>query len=187
MRLFVALPFPQAIQTQIGNYCAQLEPAFRHARPNWVAPENLHLTLHFYGELDEKRAEQLQDRLAAACKLCPSLTLATTKLAVLPSVRTPRVLYIDLKIEPLERLLAFVEQLRAIAQDLGAENDSRPWTAHLTLARLKVPSIPELSTLPKPPHVQFSLDSFDLIQARLGRTGAVYTVMRHYHFGTSTL
>ena len=184
MRLFVALPVPVAPRKQIAEYCHTLAPAFVPGRPSWVLEENLHLTLHFFGELDQKGAATLQNLLEAEALNCPPLTLRIGNLSVLPSLRAPRVLYIHTSIEPEAPLFCLIDRLRIIASQIGAETDSRPWKAHLTLARLKEPWIPELTSLPAAPKLSFNNDGFELMQSRLDRAGAIYSCVRRYAFLT---
>lgn len=180
MRLFACLPFPAHVQGQIADYARSLVPAFDRAHPVWVPQENLHLTLHFFGEVGAQTAARLQALLDEAAGFCPALQLATGKLSVLPSLRAPRVLYIATDIQPAEALAKLVGRMRAIAAQIGAETETRPWKAHLTLARLKMPLMPELSSLPAPPGFTFSIDSFELMQSRLKPSGAVYSPMKRY-------
>ena len=46
MRLFVAIPLPEDIGDGLSRICAGVPGA------KWVAPENLHITLRFIGEVD---------------------------------------------------------------------------------------------------------------------------------------
>lgn len=182
MRLFAALPVPAEPRTQIAEYCRTLVPSFAPARPSWVPEENLHLTLHFFGELDHGDAATLQNLLEAEATNCPFLTLQIGNLSVLPSLRAPRVLYLDTRIEPEAPLFSLINRLRIIASQIGAETDSRPWKAHLTLARLKEPWVPELSSLPAAPRISFAIDAFELMQSKLTREGAMYSCVRRYAF-----
>ena len=184
MRLFAAFPLPAAAQHRIAEYCRTIAPSFALARPSWVPEENLHLTLHFFGELDQKNAATLQNLLEAEAINCPSLTLRIGNLSVLPSLRAPRVLYLHTRIEPAAPLFSLIDRLRIITSQIGAETDSRPWKAHLTLARLKEPWIPELSSLPAAPEISFAIDAFELMQSRLTREGAMYSCVRRYAFLT---
>jgi len=180
MRLFASLPFPVYAQEQVANYIHSLVPVFGRARPSWVPRENLHLTLHFFGEIESQTTIRLQALLADAAHLCPPLHVSTAKLSILPSLKAPRVLYIATEIRPAEPLAELVVRLRGIAAQIGAEVDTRPWKAHLTIARFRIPWAPELVSLPEPPKLAFPIDAFELMQSRLDRSGAVYSVLDRY-------
>ena len=180
MRLFTCLPFPVHVQGQIADYVLSLVPVFGHTQPSCVPKENLHLTLHFFGEVEMQSAAKLQVLLEEASGLCPELQLATGKLSILPSPKAPRVLYIAVDIQPAEAPAKLVGRMRAIAAQIGAETETRPWKPHLTLARLKIPLMPELSSLPAPPSLSFSIDAFELMLSRLNPSGAVYSPLKRY-------
>ena len=59
IRLFVAVPLPQAIQDRVAQLCWGL------ANARWVDPENLHVTLRFIGEVEESRFEDIDLALSA--------------------------------------------------------------------------------------------------------------------------
>ena len=52
MRLFVALSLPETVQDRLSDLCQGVPSA------KWVAPENLHLTLRFIGEVDHAEADE---------------------------------------------------------------------------------------------------------------------------------
>ncbi len=58
MRLFVALSLPETVRDRLALLCQGLPSA------RWVAPENLHLTLRFIGEVDHAQADDIHDELA---------------------------------------------------------------------------------------------------------------------------
>jgi len=139
MRLFTCLPFPVHVQGQIADYVNALVPLFGRTQPIWVPKKNLHLTLHFFGEVEVQTAAKLQALLEEAAGLCPALQLATGKLSALPSQRAPRVLYIAVDIQPAEAPAKLIGRMRTIAALIGAETETRPWKPHLTLASSKYP------------------------------------------------
>jgi len=182
MRVFAALPFPDAARERLRHYAESIAPAFDRARPSWVASQNLHLTLHFFGELDHRAVSELRALLGTSAAQCPPLCISTGRLLLLPSSRAPRVLYVEARIQPADELLRLVRSARQIAQTLGAECNERPWKAHLTLARLKEPWAPDLRSLPQPPAIEFELEATDLMSSRLSPAGAEYTRIERFAF-----
>ena len=187
MRVFAALPFPDAAREQLRLYTASVAPAFNRARPAWVAARNLHLTLHFFGELDQRGVAALRALLVDPATRCAPLCIRTGALSLLPSPRAPRVLYLAADIQPPEPLRHLVRSIREIAKELGAETDVRPWRAHLTLARLKEPWAPELSALPPPPVIDFALDAFDLMSSALRPGGPEYVRIERFALGARAI
>lgn len=130
-RLFVAVPFPGSLWDKFVDVRAR----FAGEALKWVPAENLHLTLKFLGDVQD-------DRLPAACAATrraasgPAFDVAWEGLGVFPSARRPDVVWVGAGAgrAPLERLAARVE---AAFVEAGFAPESRPFHAHLTLARVK--------------------------------------------------
>lgn len=126
-RLFTALDLPEAPRQAIQD----LRRDLRGAR--WTPPDNLHLTLRFFGEVDEARAAAIEERLGEVTG--PPPALQSTGLIVLPSRRHPRVLAVAFERAPM--LLSLHEQIEENARALNFEPETRRFRPHVTFARLK--------------------------------------------------
>ena len=131
VRVFVALEVADDIAADISSAAARvraLDPAW--ATEKWVAPENLHVTLAFAGDLDAAGAGRLVTALGPALGPLEGQDLALTALAsmlwAVPGRDTPR-------IAAVARLVA------ECVVAAGGENDERPFRAHLTLVRARRP------------------------------------------------
>lgn len=134
MRVFLAVELPAALRLAIGERLDTLRARLPAA--SWTPADNLHLTLHFFGERQPARVEQIAGALVPAIASCSPFTVETAPVGSFPTSR-PRVLWLG--ITPNPRLLALhADVLRELAQ-LGEELDPRPFHPHLTLARVKAP------------------------------------------------
>ena len=61
MRVFIAIDVPNDIRKALGDVQRALRPLTGTAR--WVAPESIHITLRFLGEVPEKRLEDIDAEL----------------------------------------------------------------------------------------------------------------------------
>lgn len=68
MRLFVALPVPRAAQQAIGDLIKDF--AVLESPVRWVREEGLHLTLKFFGEVEESRVSRSQPHWVAPRPAC---------------------------------------------------------------------------------------------------------------------
>ncbi|HLH32445.1 MAG TPA: RNA 2',3'-cyclic phosphodiesterase, partial [Terriglobia bacterium] len=62
MRLFIAVDLPNDVRDQLAEVQRALRPLTDSAR--WVAPESIHITLKFLGEVPEKQLEDIDTALA---------------------------------------------------------------------------------------------------------------------------
>jgi RNA 2',3'-cyclic 3'-phosphodiesterase len=136
MRLFVAVEIDEAARAVAGDVQQRLRVALTpllHAR--WVPPENMHLTVRFIGQIDDARVAAVIEALAPPIDVAP-FDIELGGCGVFPPGGAPRVLWIGLKrgLPSLAQLHdAFDQRLRPF----GFEPEARPFSAHLTLARVK--------------------------------------------------
>ena len=105
----------------------------RSLRPSRAA--NLHLTLHFLGNLDESREAALRSRLAEPLAAEPfDITLGEA--GTFPHARAPRVFWVAVA-EGREALTAIYRELGQRLTASGIAPDHRPFAPHLTLARVR--------------------------------------------------
>lgn len=98
----------------------------------WTEPNDLHLTLRFYGDVDQATQGRLVDQLRARAATTPASTLDFMRLETWPPIR-PRVVVARFRVEPsLTRLQASLERA---ARDAGFAPEPRQFQPHVTLAR----------------------------------------------------
>lgn len=187
MRAFVAISLPTSVQETVATLQQQLNQLLQTPTVwRWTPPENLHVTLRFLGETDERQAGELAQALAALVIAHRRFALMLRGLGVFPHQRAPRVLWAGLQgdLPGLTRLQLDVEQL---AQTAGFAAESRRFSPHLTLARPLRNAAParlaqdgqtvaRLATQVIPA-ATFTVSELLLMQSELHREGARYTTM----------
>ena len=131
MRLFVAAIPPPALAQRLAEAAAAIAPPELRVTP----AQNLHVTIHFLGEVEPGAVPALEaDLQAAAVRHIPTeLTLD----AITPGPpRRPRMLWATAKATP--GYTAIVnDAAAATAPHAPNARPARPGTPHLTLARLR--------------------------------------------------
>ena len=174
MRLFVAIDLPESVKERLALLCCGLPGA------RWVAPEQMHLTLRFIGEVDGGLFLDIRDALAEIEG--ESFSLHLSDIGFFPPRGKPRVIWVGLqKHEPLLKLR---NRLESRLVDLGLEPEGRKFSPHITLARLKnTPIIKTVRFLEAHSRFctsQFSVKNFHLYSSVLGRKGAVHRIEVSY-------
>ena len=93
-RLFIAASLPNPVLDHLGHLLDDLSN--RNLPVRWTAPNALHLTLHFIGEVPVERAELLRMSFSNFSPKIGPIKLRTSKLGAFPSQKRPRVLWIGL-------------------------------------------------------------------------------------------
>jgi RNA 2',3'-cyclic 3'-phosphodiesterase len=141
MRLFVAVDLDEGVRGDVRSLIVRMRSAIRgdrSSRITWAAPERLHLTLHFIGNVDDEMAERLTKTMASPIDLS-AFRVVFGGVGAFSSRGRPNVIWLGVTEgrEPLSELHSIVgHRLKAE----GCELDRRPFSPHLTLARLRQPS-----------------------------------------------
>jgi 2'-5' RNA ligase len=135
-RLFAALELPAPLRAALESAQASFKAAAPSRSVRWVAPENIHLTIKFYGDVPAERVPELEAGLARAAASARPIMLAVQGLGVFPNLLRPQVIWVGLEGDrlPLQALVAAVE---AEAEMLGFPPEAREFTPHLTLGRVR--------------------------------------------------
>jgi 2'-5' RNA ligase len=133
IRLFAAIDLPPAIKESLVQRCTGVPGA------KWVKPEQMHLTLRFIGEVDQGAFEDIRQALAGVAAVPFSLSL--NGVGQFPPKGGARVLWVGLNAPP--ALFDLQRRIETALNSLGYPPETRPFAAHITLARLKSPPPPE--------------------------------------------
>jgi RNA 2',3'-cyclic 3'-phosphodiesterase len=181
MRLFTAITLPQDVAGSLSQLIERLRPA---ARVHWSPASNLHLTTKFIGEWPKQRLDELNIALQRLPGREP-IPIEVRGLGFFPNPHSPRVFWAAVHAGPeLETLARITDQA---LQPLGVPAEQRPFSPHLTLARIKDP-VPlqalrqAIASLPATDFGAFVADRFHLYSSQLNPGGSVYTRLSEYSF-----
>lgn len=141
MRLFLAVDLDAATRAE----CVEIEQRLRHdftraaISPdlNWVSSEKLHITVRFIGHVDDARGAAIRDSLSSPLESAP-FTAVLDRAGVFPASGSPRVVWVGIG-DGASQLSRLGEELENRLAPLGLERESRTFSPHLTLARLRKP------------------------------------------------
>lgn len=153
---------------------------------SWTRPGNIHLTLKFLGDIDPQRIPGIKQVMVRVFQPCDAFQVSLKGVGVFPNWNKPRVVWIGLD-DPGGRLATLQAQLEVNLEPLGWPRESRPFSPHLTLGRLKSPKgierlRDEAAALPAPAPAPFQIDSVKLYRSELTPQGSIYTVLEDVAF-----
>ncbi len=173
-RLFVALELPAEVRGVLAGWAGEHTAGLDRVRP--VSLESLHVTLCFLGS---RPAAEVAD-IGAVCRDAVAGLVAaplTVGDALWLPPRRPRVLTVAVGDEA--GRLAAVQS--ALAQALAAGGfyapETRPFLAHVTVARVQREGRIRPADLPAPEQARFTGEQVTLYQSRLGHGPARYEVL----------
>jgi 2'-5' RNA ligase len=186
VRLFIAVEPDEAARLTLVRTIDALRDRLKHARIRlsirWVPAEHLHLTLVFIGHVPDDAAPAWIDVIRAPVPAAP-FDVSLAACGAFPPSGAPRVLWAGLDEgarAPLGRLRDVLESRLA---PLGHVPEARPFSAHITLARLKDVARGEgahvrgaLAAV-DPPHARFHVDHATLFRSHVSSAGARYEAL----------
>ena len=126
MILFAAVKLPDRVVRQLTRHQKGVSGA------RWSDAEKLHLTLGYFGEVSDDRAEVLDDALAR--RSFPSFEMTLVGAGHFGRAE-PHAIWVG--VEPNEALTQLHQHCRKCARAAGIEMEKRIYTPHVTLAYLK--------------------------------------------------
>jgi RNA 2',3'-cyclic 3'-phosphodiesterase len=178
IRAFLAIEPPDKILAEISRLQEKLKREIS-GKVSWTRPQGNHLTLKFFGDISMADMENIGSAVKKEAVGVAPLLLKVEKLGVFPDWRKPRVLWLGTTGDT-ERLMSLQNKLETDFEILGFSRENRPFRAHLTLARIKIPqSAAGLEAAAKKlgdfSAGEFRATELILFRSKLTPQGAIYT------------
>ena len=175
MRLFAALE----VDAETREALAVVSKRLRHAGgARFSSPENYHLTLRFFGEVDDAVAGEIRRRFRELAPPPPG-DIALIGPRYFPNPRTPRVLLALAEAPP--ELFEYQRELERLAVSVGLPKNPKPYIPHITLARIRNPARAKTLTAAAAAEegewARLPVRRAALIESRLTSEGSVYTTL----------
>ena len=190
MRIFIGIKLDKTVHQRVESF---LEPFKKIKSPvRWVKPANIHITLRFIGEMDQKKYSQME---AALNELSQDAVLAPLDIELqgcgkFGRNKTLNILWIGVKQNPqLEELYHKIED---VLDKIGIAEEPRAFKAHITVGRNKKnfdfqPFFNLIDQLGVQPISRFITDRFQVFKSELLPSGPIYSILKEIpltHAGT---
>lgn len=181
VRSFIAIELPEEIRQALSTLQSRMKTPDQ-TWVKWVDPSGIHLTLKFLGNVAVSRLDEIIRAMREASEGIPPFHLKVRGLGVFPSPGRVQVAWVGLEGE-IDRLNQLQQRIEANLAQLGFARESRAFTPHLTLARVRDRATGEerqafgqviTSDSFEAGH-GFDVSAVCLIKSQLTREGAVYT------------
>jgi 2'-5' RNA ligase len=169
-RLFVAIDLPDSTRQLLAN----LDPRIRGVR--WMEPDQMHLTLGFFGDVAEEVELKLREKLNAI--EFGAFFLPVVGIGTFPAKGAPKIIWIGVgKAHP--HLFQIHKRVQEAALAAGIEPELRPWHPHVTIARCRDVSAQTLRKFLQS-NAEFDaamirVDAFHLYSSNLTPAGPIHT------------
>jgi len=183
MRLFVAVELPPPVVIAADTVARELRERISHTAPRarltWVAPDRMHVTVRFIGEVNDDMATAIRDVLGPPLE-SPPVAFALGEVGAFPTRGAPRALWLGLTAAS-EAVAALETEISGRLAQVGVPRESRPFTPHVTLARVREAAGLRASAVladVAPPAARGRIDAITLFASRLSPRGPTYTALQ---------
>lgn len=174
MRLFVAVPVPEDMKEKLAEV---QEKIAKISDAKLVEPENLHFTVKFLGEVNEKKTREIMKTLEKSCRNFSPFDISIAGVSAFPSRNYARVIWISVT-EGFQELESLINAVDEELSHMGFDKD-KEHIPHLTLARVRsgmnnAELITLLKILEKTEIGKMKVNEVKLMKSILSRSGIVY-------------
>ena len=185
IRSFLAIELPKAILSKIEEVQGDLRST--HADVRWVSPEKIHLTLKFFGNIEESRIDLIFKSITEPVRDALPFSVRVRGAGAFPSSKNPRVIWMGLA-DGKEMLISLQKQIEDRLEKIGFELEDRPFQPHLTLGRMKSSRGKEelvrgMEKYREEEFGVFQVERVVLFKSDLRPSGPVYTLLRALRLG----
>jgi 2'-5' RNA ligase len=187
LRSFLAVELPNSIQKKIEEVQRDLKTS--HADVKWVYPENIHLTLKFFGNIEESRVDPILQSIGGLIQRTSSFSMKVQGIGAFPHSKNPRVIWMGL-MGGKEVLATFQKELEGTLEKIGFEPEGRPFQPHLTLGRVRTSRGKDdlIGKMEKHREEEFGsveVEEVVFFKSELKPTGPIYTPLKKLRLGGS--
>ena len=183
IRAFIAVELPEDLKKEL----AALEMLLKNNGPpvvKWVDPESIHITLKFLGDISTDKVEKLVTAMDEAVKGIAPFHLEVRKLGAFPAPDRPQVIWVGVKGE-VDKISGLRQKIEANCEQLRFSRESRPFTPHLTLGRVRDEARPNerqrlgklLTEISFTASKTVAVTEINLLKSQLTPAGAIHTII----------
>jgi 2'-5' RNA ligase len=185
IRSFLANELPKPILKKIEEVQEDLRST--HADVRWVSPDKIHLTLKFFGNIEEPRIDLILKSIEGPIRNTLPFSLRVRGMGAFPSLKNPRVIWMGL-VDGREALISLQKQIETQLERIGFRAEDRPFHPHLTLGRMKSSRGREelVERMEKHKEEEFGdlqVERVVLFKSDLRPSGPIYTPLKEMKLG----
>lgn len=181
IRAFIAIELTSEVKTGLNQLQTKLKH-IEHIYVKWVAPEGIHLTLKFLGNISLEKVSKITQVIERAVIGVTPFSIAIKDVGGFPNLKQPRVIWVGIGGD-IKKIMGLQQRIDDGLIPLGFLKEKRAFTPHLTLARLREGAssqdrrafgekifreVPQI-------YYEMNVEGINLMKSQLLPTGAVYS------------
>ena len=183
-KIFLAIRIPNNPITD--TMVNELQRNFKFMDARWVESKFLHMTLKFFGPLNDKRIKKVTELLSKYLKAHQGFEMNISKLAMFGSRGAPKVLWLGIEEE--KQLKDIAQGIQLELDKIGLYTDRQNFVPHISLARIEktnsnsffqkqMKRFKEISISP------IKVNSIVLLESIISNKGVEYILVKEFELG----
>jgi len=190
MRAFIAIELPKEIKNTLSQLQDRLETS--KADVKWVEPQNIHLTLKFLGEIDEKKLEKITQASEEIAKSTAAFHVHIWSIGAFPRINFPRIIWVGID-KGEQEIKDLAQQLEVKISETGIPKEGRPFSSHITIGRARsnlnrqdlVQNLSNLINELKEGAPEFLVSKIIIFKSTLTSKGPIYEAVKEVSLKTT--
>ena len=178
VRVFLSIDIDdQALLSRVEQIQQRLDP--QAAKMKLVEINNIHFTLHFFGDTPVERIQKIKDHLEMI-KIVP-FEITISGVGAFPNKRKPRIIWIGVT-QNEQQVQDLKFEIDSLLKDIGYQPERRKYTPHATIARVrhvknsgKIAN--NLEELSNESIGTMTVSGFNMMKSTLTPAGPVYDIL----------
>ena len=183
VRAFIAIQLPKSIKSALSELQERLKRG-GYTSIKWVAPDSIHLTIKFLGDIDSGAVPEITEAMSEAIGGITEFQLELTEVGAFPNLRTPRVVWVGIGGDT-AKLTTIRDAIERALIPSGFTPEKRAFSPHLTLGRVREKASSDerrrlgeaIATIELAATPSFTVDSINLMRSILTRERALYSCL----------
>ena len=153
----------------------------------WVSPEKIHLTLKFFGNIEESKIEPIVKSIEGPIQTTVPFSLRVRGIGAFPNLKNPRVIWMGLT-NGKENVISLQQRLEVLFEKMGFQAEDRSFHPHLTLGRVKSSRgkeelVGRMEKYKEEEFGDFQVEAVIFFKSDLRLSGPIYTPLREIKLG----
>lgn len=177
-RLFLSIPLPENIKDPLIAFTKNN----RVQGVRTVAENNLHITVCFFGDIDEANIPDLLEECRSICGKQGMPKFKFEEISLFPKQEPARMVWAHFACD--ETCITLVQKIRAMAEKkFRIQPEHGKFLAHVTLARIKDPRAAKEIVVGHKYDESFTASECHLMASELTPEGPIYTMLQSFALG----
>lgn len=182
MRAFLAIEIEPYIKNKIEE-SQEIILESESSNIKYVEKDNIHLTLKFFGDIDDDKLEEIIDVINKSIKNYEAYTIKVVNIGAFPNIYNPRVIWTGIK-DKNKTTIKLIEELDKKFNKIGFKKEKN-YVPHITIGRVKNVSKKErltdtLKSLNKKYHGKMEVKQIVIKSSTLTPDGPIYKNIKEF-------